>query len=143
MPLRRSRRAAHQALLQPKQDADELDLGTRLTGRDGKQYEVVYGEDEFSHRWAPVRKMGGTGKGGAGGTKRRRCGTCAGCLADNCGACGNCLDMPKFGGPGVKKQACRDRLCRQLSIQPRSAITTFELNSKVAFSSRWLNVWSP
>ena len=56
-------------------------------------------EEEWRHRWSAVRKAG-QGKGGLGGTKRRRCGECSGCLAENCGTCGNCLDMPKFGGPG-------------------------------------------
>jgi hypothetical protein len=29
----------------------------------------------------------------------------------DCGACYNCTDKPKFGGPGVKKQACINRKC--------------------------------
>lgn len=52
------------------------------------------------------------------GTKRRnlkikgRCGECSGCQAENCGKCGNCKDMKKFGGPGVRKQACIHRKCQ-------------------------------
>mmetsp|Transcript_18537 Transcript_18537/g.58583 ORF Transcript_18537/g.58583 Transcript_18537/m.58583 type:complete len:341 (-) Transcript_18537:902-1924(-) len=40
-----------------------------------------------------------------------RCGTCAACLRPDCGKCTNCLDKPKFGGPGIKKQACTARKC--------------------------------
>ena len=39
--------------------------------------------------------------------KRRRCGECIGCRADNCKVCPACLDMPKYGGPGNKRQVCR------------------------------------
>ena len=36
-----------------------------------------------------------------------RCMECPACLRiDDCGACVFCRDKPKFGGPGVKKQAC-------------------------------------
>lgn len=40
-----------------------------------------------------------------------RCGTCANCLRPDCGECVNCSDKPKFGGLGVKKQACSARKC--------------------------------
>lgn len=40
-----------------------------------------------------------------------RCGTCANCVKPDCGLCQNCKDKPKFGGSGVKKQACRERAC--------------------------------
>lgn len=42
-----------------------------------------------------------------------RCGSCAGCLIGDCGGCKNCLDKPKYGGPGVKKQACVNRRCER------------------------------
>jgi len=46
------------------------------------------------------------------GTKRARCGACASCtLREDCGNCHNCRDKPKYGGPGVKKQACVNRVC--------------------------------
>mmetsp|Transcript_26836 Transcript_26836/g.72378 ORF Transcript_26836/g.72378 Transcript_26836/m.72378 type:complete len:678 (-) Transcript_26836:416-2449(-) len=48
---------------------------------------------------------------GSGAPKSLRCGSCAGCIAQDCGACKNCLDKPKYGGPGVKKQACLSRKC--------------------------------
>ena len=50
----------------------------------------------------------------AAGSKRartNRCGTCEGCTRGDCGTCKNCKDKPKFGGPGVKKQACVRRSC--------------------------------
>lgn len=40
-----------------------------------------------------------------------RCGTCVNCLRPDCGQCTNCMDKPKFGGPGIKKQACTGRKC--------------------------------
>jgi hypothetical protein len=53
--------------------------------------------------------------GGGGGSgnyvKRKRCGECEGCLAENCGTCDNCKDMPCFGGKGTKRQSCRMRMC--------------------------------
>jgi len=54
------------------------------------------------------------GKGGGGLLKLARCGTCPGCLVTDCGKCKNCLDKPKYGGPGVKKQACVGRKCMRL-----------------------------
>lgn len=45
-----------------------------------------------------------------------RCGECAGCLSDDCMACGHCKDMKKYGGPGLRKQSCKNRKC----INPRS-----------------------
>mmetsp|Transcript_28812 Transcript_28812/g.65264 ORF Transcript_28812/g.65264 Transcript_28812/m.65264 type:complete len:326 (-) Transcript_28812:912-1889(-) len=40
-----------------------------------------------------------------------RCGSCTGCVRGDCGECKNCLDKPKFGGRGIKKQACIQRSC--------------------------------
>ena len=42
-----------------------------------------------------------------------RCGACEGCRRSDCGRCPNCRDKPKFGGAGVKKQACNHRRCLQ------------------------------
>ena len=52
-------------------------------------------------------------RGAAGGKKARlaRCGECSGCTRGDCGECKNCRDKPKYGGPGVKKQACLCRVC--------------------------------
>ncbi|KAL4169764.1 hypothetical protein KRP22_010679 [Phytophthora ramorum] len=40
-----------------------------------------------------------------------RCGKCAGCLAEDCMKCGHCQDMKKYGGPGLRKQSCKNRKC--------------------------------
>jgi len=44
-------------------------------------------------------------------TRSARCGGCQGCVRGDCGDCKNCLDKPKFGGRGIKKQACLSRVC--------------------------------
>ena len=43
--------------------------------------------------------------------KTRKCGSCLNCTKVNCGVCVFCQDMPKFGGPGKMKQACKSRKC--------------------------------
>ncbi len=43
--------------------------------------------------------------------KNRRCGECEGCTREDCSRCDPCQDKPKFGGRGLKKQACVYRLC--------------------------------
>ncbi|KAK1948078.1 putative DNA helicase INO80 [Phytophthora citrophthora] len=47
------------------------------------------------------------------GSRQRigRCGKCAGCLAEDCMKCGHCQDMKKYGGPGLRKQSCKNRKC--------------------------------
>ncbi len=51
--------------------------------------------------------------------QRKRCGTCAGCLAEECGECRFCLDMTKRGGPGVlRRKPCIERACLVLKAQP-------------------------
>ncbi|DBA02960.1 TPA: hypothetical protein N0F65_005987 [Lagenidium giganteum] len=40
-----------------------------------------------------------------------RCGQCVGCLSDDCMMCGHCKDMKKYGGPGLRKQSCKNRKC--------------------------------
>ncbi len=49
-------------------------------------------------------------KGGLFKKKRQRCNNCANCRIPDCGTCVHCLDMKKYGGPGIKKQACKQRL---------------------------------
>ena len=48
--------------------------------------------------------------------KRRRCGACDGCTAEDCGECRFCIDKPKFGGKGVLKQACIFRSCKRTKV---------------------------
>ena len=40
-----------------------------------------------------------------------QCGRCVFCRLGDCGECSNCLDKRKFGGPGTRKQACKERRC--------------------------------
>tara|TARA_Y100000741_G_scaffold365232_1_gene361094 strand:+ start:1344 stop:1703 length:360 start_codon:yes stop_codon:yes gene_type:complete len=47
---------------------------------------------------------------------RKRCGECTSCKTEDCGACINCEDKPKFGGNGVRKRGCLERVCKE-SIQ--------------------------
>ncbi|KAL3673360.1 hypothetical protein V7S43_001076 [Phytophthora oleae] len=53
------------------------------------------------------------GSDGTPGSRQRigRCGKCAGCLAEDCMKCGHCQDMKKYGGPGLRKQSCKNRKC--------------------------------
>lgn len=55
--------------------------------------------------------------------KKNNCGGCSTCLRADCGECYFCLDMPKFGGPGTKKQKCLNRTCLKLNMA--SLITDF------------------
>ena len=51
--------------------------------------------------------------------RRSRCGACEGCCQKDCGECDHCKDMKKFGGPGIRKQACRKRKCVQrIKVMP-------------------------
>ncbi len=45
------------------------------------------------------------------GVKRKRCGNCEACQADDCGGCKFCLDKAKFGGLNKLKQSCAKRTC--------------------------------
>ncbi len=49
------------------------------------------------------------------GRKRKRCGECFGCKAEDCRECKFCVDKPKYGGPGKLKQVCKRRKCVQAS----------------------------
>ena len=40
-----------------------------------------------------------------------RCGRCDECLKADCGTCYNCQDKRRFGGQGIRKQACKMRSC--------------------------------
>ncbi|OWZ20352.1 hypothetical protein PHMEG_0005247 [Phytophthora megakarya] len=53
------------------------------------------------------------GNDGTPGSRQRigRCGNCTGCLTEDCMKCGHCQDMKKYGGPGLRKQSCKNRKC--------------------------------
>ena len=61
----------------------------------------------------PPPATGEARKRPASGTRKPRCGTCAGCTGDDCGTCVNCKDKRKFGGPNKRKQACERKVCTQ------------------------------
>ena len=42
-------------------------------------------------------------------SRNRKCGRCETCIVKDCGKCKNCEDKLKFGGTGVRKQACLNR----------------------------------
>lgn len=48
-------------------------------------------------------------------TAMHRCGKCVGCVKSDCGTCVNCKDKKKFGGPGKRKQACKNKKCINMS----------------------------
>ncbi|EQC33019.1 hypothetical protein SDRG_09539 [Saprolegnia diclina VS20] len=52
-----------------------------------------------------------------------RCGKCPGCLAGDCMECGHCQDMKKYGGPGLRKQSCKNRKCTNPQVMTGSSST--------------------
>ncbi len=44
-------------------------------------------------------------------SRTARCGRCDECRKGDCGTCYNCQDKPRFGGQGIRKQACKMRKC--------------------------------
>jgi hypothetical protein len=56
-----------------------------------------------------------------------RCGTCVNCLRPDCGRCTNCMDKSKFGGPGIKKQACTARKCLAPNVRTAPARASVSL----------------
>jgi hypothetical protein len=47
----------------------------------------------------------------------QRCSQCVPCTRSDCGECQNCLDKPKFGGPGLRKQACEKKRCLTMTTR--------------------------
>ena len=55
--------------------------------------------------------------------KRWRCMVCKWCLQPDCRKCKYCKDMKRYGGPGVKKQACENRpKCKALQTTKLPAL---------------------
>ncbi len=48
--------------------------------------------------------------------RRKRCGSCNGCVAKDCKKCNYCFDKPKYGGRGVLKQCCINKRCEKLGF---------------------------
>ncbi len=65
----------------------------------------------------------------SGGTRKRRCGKCDGCLVADCKKCSHCLDMKKYGGKGTGKQVRTDHFqISQLNLKKK-----IPLNSNFIF----------
>merc|ERR1712008_576490 len=73
--------------------------------------------------------------GSSSAAKSRRCGECEGCMRDDCGQCVPCADKPRFGGPGTKKKASVQRLCRTRKLEEDHAQANFPLNSADALKA--------
>ena len=56
-------------------------------------------------------------------TRAFRCGECDACTRPNCGHCTYCLDMKRFGGPNIKKQACIHKRCQNKRYAPPTRVT--------------------
>ena len=53
-------------------------------------------------------------------SRTARCGRCDECRKGDCGTCYNCQDKRRFGGQGIRKQACKMRRC----VYARSVVQT-------------------
>ena len=54
-------------------------------------------------------------------TQKYRCGKCYECMAGDCGECASCRDKVKFGGRGLRKQACLSRRCVNVGTSKRAS----------------------
>ena len=74
----------------------------RLDGIVNKLTSAARLREEMSDN-SPVKKMPIQSKM----KRKNKCGQCDNCKKANCGSCSSCQDMPRFGGPGKMKQACK------------------------------------
>ena len=59
---------------------------------------------------APTLAFNSTAKATQGSSKKakkKRCGKCEACLQEDCRVCSFCLDMPRYGGPNIRKRGCK------------------------------------
>ena len=82
---------------------DTSDAGKEANDHDTIAY-VLYIVMKLEH--PPLESFSGSSS-----SRRKNCGECSGCRAAYCGVCEHCVDMPRFGGPGRKKQRCKKRAC--------------------------------
>ncbi|XP_052780768.1 uncharacterized protein LOC128217580 [Mya arenaria] len=69
--------------------------------------------------------------------RRLKCGICRNCVKENCGKCKGCVDMPIFGGPGLRKVSCLERKC----LHPKEALNTNQRpRSRTSSSKKRLEV---
>ena len=84
---------------------------------------------------SPVKKMPIQSKM----KRKNKCGQCDNCKRANCGSCISCQDMPRFGGPGKMKQACKLRKCLA-SVSTVSNTSLASVSAVGQSSSSLLNV---
>lgn len=113
---------------------DQIDLASDLQGCGNTSDDLIV---------APTGAKGASDKGDKkAGPRLRRCGKCLPCNRGDCGSCHNCADKPKFGGSGVKKQACVARRC--LSMLRRDSTPSPPLGEEIGASpSSLLDFWDP
>ena len=50
----------------------------------------------------------------ASASRSTKCGECQACTRIECGKCIECEDKPKYGGPGKRRHACIEKVCKNL-----------------------------
>mmetsp|Transcript_42387 Transcript_42387/g.111590 ORF Transcript_42387/g.111590 Transcript_42387/m.111590 type:complete len:444 (+) Transcript_42387:236-1567(+) len=113
-------------------ELDEFDLppelfyapSMRLSSGDGTSGSHSQQGVHYNVQRAGGQVAMGRPKSVASGTKAdkkrgalQRCGQCGPCTRTDCGACQNCHDKPKFGGPGLRKQACEKKRCLTMTTR--------------------------
>ncbi|XP_078520270.1 uncharacterized protein LOC144785024 isoform X3 [Lissotriton helveticus] len=76
---------------------------------------------------------------------RRRCNKCGPCKRkEDCSKCDFCLDMPKFGGPNMKRQKCRLRQCKLFAlprlknvINRKHLVLAYKKHPQVDHGNQW------